>query len=993
MKLKLTPRLTLIFILFASCILIATGRLVYNNGRRALEAATITELESTASEKEGALDGWILEREATLRALANSPYILAELKTFIADPNTTDAYERLTRELSVHTGPGQAFLTLFLLSPESGKVIVSVDPSELGGLRVDLPYFVKGRTRTYTTSIYFSPDLLVPAMTTSTPVRSEDGQLLAVLAGRLNLDELNTIIQRRTGLRQTDDAFLVNSSNLFVTQPRFIPDSAVLKIGVHTEPVQRCLQQKSGTINAMDYRGIPVIASYRWLPDREMCLIVKITEAEALAPVQKFGQYIAWITLGTFLAASWIALFLSKAMLSPITAMQIAAQRYGRGELDVRLPETRQDELGILAREFNRMAGALAEKEWQLRQYAHTLEQKIQERTQALAQSENKFKYIWEHSIVGKSLIDPDGTLHANKAFCDMLGYSEEQVHNKKWQDFTPQEDVELTRQIIAPLLSGEMAGTRFTKRYLHKDGSIVWGDVSIVVRRNLSGELLYFMTTVVDITERKAAEARLHDLLVFNEKILNTVPVGMLTFNVNGQCTFANENAASIIGTTPGNLMVQNFRELESWKRSGLYQLAEKAIASSEPVMEDVHHLSTFGKDVWLRASAVTFRSKEEEQMLLTISDITERKQMEEALRQSEEHYRLLFNEVRHGFALHEVICSEAGEPVDYRYLEINPAFETLTGLRARDLVGRTVREVLPGTESYWIESFGRVAMTGEPVEFSQYSQELGKYYEVSAYSPKPGQFAVIFMDVTERKHAEEAIQRVTEDLRRSNAELEQFAYVASHDLQEPLRMVSSYVQLLGKRYQGKLDRDADEFIAYAVDGAKRMQNLINDLLAYSRVGTRGEDFSPVSTECLFEEAIANLQFAIEDSRATITHDPLPVVRGDSVQLVQVIQNLLGNAIKFRGDEPPCIHVGVQKAEGEWIFSVRDNGIGIDPKFADRIFIIFQRLNDRTVYPGTGIGLAICKRIVLRHGGRIWVESALGRGSTFYFTLPLSAA
>lgn len=378
---------------------------------------------------------------------------------------------------------------------------------------------------------------------------------------------------------------------------------------------------------------------------------------------------------------------------------------------------------------------------------------------------------------------------------------------------------------------------------------------------------------------------------------------------------------------------------------------------------------------------------------MLLTISDITERKQMEEALRQSEEHYRLLFNEVRHGFALHEVICSEAGEPVDYRYLEINPAFETLTGLRARDLVGRTVREVLPGTESYWIESFGRVAMTGEPVEFSQYSQELGKYYEVSAYSPKPGQFAVIFMDVTERKHAEEAIQRVTEDLRRSNAELEQFAYVASHDLQEPLRMVSSYVQLLGKRYQGKLDRDADEFIAYAVDGAKRMQNLINDLLAYSRVGTRGEDFSPVSTECLFEEAIANLQFAIEDSRATITHDPLPVVRGDSVQLVQVIQNLLGNAIKFRGDEPPCIHVGVQKAEGEWIFSVRDNGIGIDPKFADRIFIIFQRLNDRTVYPGTGIGLAICKRIVLRHGGRIWVESALGRGSTFYFTLPLSAA
>jgi PAS domain S-box-containing protein len=243
---------------------------------------------------------------------------------------------------------------------------------------------------------------------------------------------------------------------------------------------------------------------------------------------------------------------------------------------------------------------------------------------------------------------------------------------------------------------------------------------------------------------------------------------------------------------------------------------------------------------------------------------------------------------------------------------------------------------------------------------------------------------------DITDRKRAEESLKLLAEDLRRSNAELEQFAYVASHDLQEPLRMISSYVQLLARRYQGKLDNDADEFIHFAVDGAKRMQNLINDLLSYSRVGTRTNPLVPVSAENILKEALANLQFLIEENGAEITYQPLPVVRGDFPQLVTVFQNLVGNAIKFRGAEPPCIHIEARQAEEEWIFSVRDNGIGIDPKFAERIFVIFQRLNDRAAYPGTGIGLAICKRVIQRHGGRIWVESGPGEGATFYFTLPV---
>jgi len=242
---------------------------------------------------------------------------------------------------------------------------------------------------------------------------------------------------------------------------------------------------------------------------------------------------------------------------------------------------------------------------------------------------------------------------------------------------------------------------------------------------------------------------------------------------------------------------------------------------------------------------------------------------------------------------------------------------------------------------------------------------------------------------DITERKKAEDELRKLAAELKRSNSDLQQFAYAASHDLQEPLRTISGFVKLIEKRYKGKLDETANEFIKHTCDGVEGMRLLIKDLLVYSQVDTKERIFEPINCSVVLEKAIHSLRSAIEESGAEVTYDPLPTVMADASQMSRLFQNLIGNAIKFHDEKTPRVHVSADREGDVWVFSVRDNGIGIDAKQRERIFVIFQRLHAREEFPGTGIGLAICKRIVERHGGRIWVESEIGNGSTFYFTIP----
>ncbi len=372
-------------------------------------------------------------------------------------------------------------------------------------------------------------------------------------------------------------------------------------------------------------------------------------------------------------------------------------------------------------------------------------------------------------------------------------------------------------------------------------------------------------------------------------------------------------------------------------------------------------------------------------------ISHVDALKNAETHLAQMEVRYRGLLEAAPDAM----VVVNQAGEIV-----LLNLQTEKQFGYQRDELLGQKVKAIIP-------EGFAeRLLADGSRSAEEALAQHIGTGIELYGRRKDGSDFPIEIMlsplksaegvlvtaairDISVRKTAEANLLQKVVELNRSNEELGQFAYMASHDLQEPLRMVSSYTELLSRRYKGKLDAEADEFIAFAVDGANRMQRLIRDLLVYSRVGTAEMDVLDISSEAALEQALINLRVAIQESGALVTHGPLPKVMADEIQLIQLFQNLIGNAIKYQSHGVPRAHISaIKDGVKRWVFSVRDNGLGIDSQYFERIFGMFQRLHKREDFAGTGVGLAICKKIVERHGGDIWVESQLGTGSTFHFAL-----
>ncbi len=491
--------------------------------------------------------------------------------------------------------------------------------------------------------------------------------------------------------------------------------------------------------------------------------------------------------------------------------------------------------------------------------------------------------------------------------------------------------------------------------------------------------------------TRERAKAAFLESEERFRTLVEGVQDYAIFTLDPGGKVVTWNAGAERIKGYKAEEIIGQNFsrfylqKDIDEGKPEEHLRVAA---ASGRSEMEH-RRVRKDGSQFW--ANVVITAARDSSGRLLGFSeisrDISERKE-------TEAKYRGLLEAAPDAM----VVVDQGGEIV-----LLNVQAEKQFGYSRDELVGQKVKNIIP-------EGFAeRLIADGTRTAAEALAQQIGTGIELSGRRKDGSEFPIEIMlsplestegilvtaairNITERKKSEEHLLKTVGELRRSNEELEQFAYVASHDLQEPLRMVASYTQLLAKRYTGRLDSDADEFIAYAVDGSNRMQGLIHDLLAYSRAGAAGKTLYEISSEKALEEALANLRATIGESGAVVTHDALPAITTDDTQLAQVFQNLVGNAIKYRSAEAPHVHVSATKNGGkEWIFSVRDNGLGIDPQYFERIFILFQRLHGRKEFKGTGIGLAICKKILERLGGRIWVESQPEKGSTFFFTLPES--
>jgi PAS domain S-box-containing protein len=528
------------------------------------------------------------------------------------------------------------------------------------------------------------------------------------------------------------------------------------------------------------------------------------------------------------------------------------------------------------------------------------------------------------------------------------------------------------------------------------KDGSQFPIEIMLSPLESAEGTLV--TAAIRDVTEHKNAEKHLVQMEARYRGLLEAAPDAMVVVNRNGEIVLLNVQAEKQFGYRRDELLGRKVKSIipegfaERLIADGTRTAAE-ALAQQIGTGIELNGRRKDGSEFPIEIMLSPLESAEGVLVTAAIRDITERKRVEDALRRSEERFRLMASGVK-DYA--NIMLDPEGRVVSW-----NVGAARIEGYRTEEIIGQPfsrfysvedIRNGTPGSELKQARKNG--SFEGEGWRVRKDGSRFLANVVITALRDEKGRlrgFGKIMRDITERRRSEEHLTRTMEELKRSNDELEQFAYVASHDLQEPLRMVASYTQLLAQRYEGRLDSDADEFITFAVDGCNRMQDLIRDLLSYSLAAANVEVLREISCEEALEKTLKNLRATIQGSGAIVTHDSLPAIMMDETQLVQVFQNLIGNAIKYRGVAAPRVHVAATRDGGhEWIFSVRDNGMGIEPQYFERIFVLFQRLHGQNEFEGTGIGLAMCKKIVNRIGGRIWVESQAMKGSTFYFALPI---
>ena len=573
--------------------------------------------------------------------------------------------------------------------------------------------------------------------------------------------------------------------------------------------------------------------------------------------------------------------------------------------------------------------------------------------------------------------LDPDGRVISwNRGARQIKGYDREEILGEHFSRFYTEEEraegvPERNLRNAIETGSTEDEGWR-----LRKDGTRFWANVTITPVRDADGNHRGFLKVTRDMTDRREREEELKSEL---QRVFSRISDAFYAVDEEFRFTHVNGRAEELLQQSEEDLIGENLWEVfpSAAEVDEVWDAFHTALETQESTSYELYY-DTLG--FWVEANLYP----SETGISVYFRDVTERKEREQALEESEQRYRTLTEHFPNG------VVTLFDHDLQYT-LAAGQGFDKIP-VEPSDIEGKQFREAWDDETADALEPALVAVLDGEErsVELT-YADREWVIHAVPITDARGDVFAGVTMahDITERKEYRRKLEETVAQLEESNERLEQFAYAASHDLQEPLRMVSSYLQLIENRYADELDDDGREFIEFAVDGADRMREMIEGLLEYSRVETRGDPLKPLDLDAVLDDVLSDLRIQIEEANAEVTADTLPRVEGDASQLRQVLQNLLSNAITYSGDAPPRVHVGAERRGDEWVVSVSDEGIGIDPEDQGSVFEVFQRLHSREKHEGTGIGLALCERIVERHGGEIWVESEPGEGSTFSFTLP----
>ena len=587
-------------------------------------------------------------------------------------------------------------------------------------------------------------------------------------------------------------------------------------------------------------------------------------------------------------------------------------------------------------------------------------------------------------------MLEPDGTVASwNQGAERIKGYSEGEIVGEHFSTFYTGDAVEEgvpERNLEAAKEEGRVEDEGWRVR---ADGSRFWANVVITAIRDIDGTLQGFTKVTRDMTEQREYELQLRQERDLTEQVLETVPVGICVIDTDREFERANQQALDLLEMDEADISEHSIEAKELYDDDGTPVPSDakpwaEVIDTGRPVYDFQCRLGeSTDEPRWLSINAVPLEGDlhDVDTIVISLEDVTDQKERERMLERRKTELETELTEV-----LGRISDAFFALDEEWQFTLLNDQAAELFQRPEEELSGRSFWEVFPERADGKLEAeFAEAMETQEPSTFEIHDEALDAWLEYKVYPSESG-LSIYIHDITDRREYQRRLEE-------SNERLEQFAHAASHDLQEPLRMVSSYLQLIERRYGEDLDGEGREFLEFAVNGADRMHNMIDSLLEYSRVQTRGDPFEPVDLDDTLEEVRTDLERRIDETDAEITADPLPRVDGDASQLYQVFQNLLDNAIEYSGDDPPQVHVTAERAGEDWIVSVEDEGIGIDSDATDRIFEVFERLHTSDEHQGTGIGLALCERIIERHDGEIWVESEPGEGTRFSFSLPATAA